>query len=166
MFNVNAIVDVDVNRDWEKILSYVQQKYYAKSMAYNWPEVFDYWVEKETTPFDLFKSDEVAFRTAKGESVREKEYILPYISAPISAGEAVGYIEYYCGQNLVAKQTLTAGEAVNALPQTDFIDLFLIKKKENSALITVEADKKIIYFIIKRLKKARALEIYFTSSAN
>ncbi len=76
------------------------------------------------------KSDEVAFRTAKGESVREKEYILPYISAPISAGEAVGYIEYYCGQNLVAKQTLTAGEAVNALPQTDFIDLFLISFKK------------------------------------
>ncbi len=47
-----------------------------------------------------------------------------------------------------------------------FIDLFFIKPKENTALITVKAQKENIYSIIKRLKKARALEIYFTSSGN
>ena len=47
-----------------------------------------------------------------------------------------------------------------------FIDLFLIKRKENAALITVEAEKESIYKVIKRLKKARALDIYFTSSVN
>lgn len=56
--------------------------------------------------------------------------------------------------------------AVFGVVSGTFIDLFLIKRKENAALITVEAEKESIYTVIKRLKKARALDIYFTSSNN
>lgn len=76
------------------------------------------------------KSDKVAFRTAKGQIVTAKEYILPFISAPVSVGEEIGYIEYFCGEELVAKQKLTASEQVNALPKAGFIDWFWILFKK------------------------------------
>ena len=76
------------------------------------------------------KSNDIAFRTSKGQSVTKNEYILPYISAPVKQGEKLGYIEYYCGKELVAKQTLTSTESVNALPQAGFIDLFWISFKK------------------------------------
>lgn len=58
-----------------------------------------------------------------------------------------------------------SGAVFGAISGT-FTDLFLNKNKENSALITVKAHKENIYSIIKRLKKSRALEIYFTSADN
>lgn len=47
-----------------------------------------------------------------------------------------------------------------------FTDLFLSNKNENTTIIKVTARKENLYHIIKRLKKARAVEIYFTSTNN
>lgn len=74
-------------------------------------------------------SQTVSFRTAQGENVEEKLYILPFVSAPVSAGEMVGYIEYYCSDELVAKQTLRADREIEALPQAHFWDLLFMTFK-------------------------------------
>lgn len=76
------------------------------------------------------KSDGIAFRTAKGQRVTEKVFIRPFISAPVSEGETLGYIEYYCGEELVAKQTLKSENGINALPKADFFDRFLVSFKK------------------------------------
>lgn len=76
------------------------------------------------------KSNEVAFRTAKGQSVEEKIYLRPFISAPVAKGELLGYIEYYCGTELVAKQNITAVQSVEALPEIGLFHKFWISFKK------------------------------------
>lgn len=71
-------------------------------------------------------SDEIAFRPVSRQSVSVKKYIMPFVSAPVSVGEELGYIEYYCGEELVAKQKLVANESVKALPEAKFFDSVLI----------------------------------------
>jgi very-short-patch-repair endonuclease/predicted RNA-binding Zn-ribbon protein involved in translation (DUF1610 family) len=58
-FNMCLLVDVDLNRDRDEIISYVQLKFYQRSMAYVWPESRDYWIEEENglTPFDILSTD-------------------------------------------------------------------------------------------------------------
>lgn len=59
-------------------------------------------------------SDEIAFRTLKGEKITREEFIYPYLYAPIKKGEVIGYIEYKNGEFTVAKQTLYANEDIKA----------------------------------------------------
>ena len=65
-------------------------------------------------PYVTAKSTSVSFRTY-GETVVKKEYIMPFVSAPVKKGEEIGYIEYYCGNFLCGKEVLTAQNDV--LPQ-------------------------------------------------
>lgn len=41
-------IDVDLNRDDEEIIFYIQSKYYKNTIAYVWPEAQNYWLEVET----------------------------------------------------------------------------------------------------------------------
>lgn len=58
-YNMSISCDVDLTRDHEEIISYVQHKFHKKSMAYIWPESEDYWLdaENESTRFDLLSTD-------------------------------------------------------------------------------------------------------------
>ena len=59
-YNLSLRVDINIERDKEEIISYVQNKYYKKSIAYIWPEVKDYWLDEtnDKTIFDvLYSSD-------------------------------------------------------------------------------------------------------------
>ena len=58
-YNMSIQIDVDLNRDHEEIISYIQQKYHQKSIAYVWPESEDYWVDEENglTRFDFLITD-------------------------------------------------------------------------------------------------------------
>ena len=72
--------------------------------------------EKETV---TAKSEEISFRTHKESIVTKKEYIYPFVYAPIQKGDTVGYIEYYSGDFLVDRQEIIAQENANAvLPPT------------------------------------------------
>ena len=52
-------IDVDIDRDYAEIVSYVQEKYYHKSIAHVWPESIDYWDENlnKKSVFDVFYTD-------------------------------------------------------------------------------------------------------------
>ncbi len=69
--------------------------------------------------FVTAKSEGVQFRTVSGEAVIKKEYIYPYLYAPVKRGDEVGYIEYTNGGFTVAVQRLYAQEDVNEVKQTD-----------------------------------------------
>lgn len=58
-YNMSIQSDVDLARDQDEIISYIQQKFYKKSMAYIWPESEDYWLDEENglTRFDLLSTD-------------------------------------------------------------------------------------------------------------
>lgn len=64
IYNTSIQIDVDLNRDKEEIISYIQGKYYEKSIAYVWPESEDYWLEEENglTNFDVFYTDNRRFK--------------------------------------------------------------------------------------------------------
>ena len=80
-------------------------------------------------------TQEVAFCTAKGESVTAEEYVLPFVYAPVKEGDFLGFVEYYCGENLVAKQTLSAGNKVEAAPEAGLVEKFIISFKKLLNLI-------------------------------
>ena len=58
-FKMTIHVDVNIERDKKDILSYVQEKYHKKTIAYVWPESKDYWDETVNTRsvFDVFYTD-------------------------------------------------------------------------------------------------------------
>lgn len=62
-YSTSIHVDVDICRDQEEIISYVQHKYYKKSIAYVWPESINYWVEEENglSIYDVFYTDDRCF---------------------------------------------------------------------------------------------------------
>ncbi len=62
-YNKTYGVDIDIERDSKKIISYVQNKYYKKTIAYVWPESKDYWLESKNnlTIFDVFYTDTRCF---------------------------------------------------------------------------------------------------------
>ena len=65
------------------------------------------------------KCEEISFRTHKESTITKKEYVYPFVYAPIQKGDTVGYIEYYSGDFLVVSQEIIAEENVNAvLPPT------------------------------------------------
>lgn len=49
--------DVNVKRDYEEILSYIQNKYYKKTVAYVWPESREYWYDDSASIYDVFFTD-------------------------------------------------------------------------------------------------------------
>ena len=56
--------DVDIIRDRDDIVAYIQNKYYKKTVAYVWPEIKDYWSEEENggiTIYDFFPGDRRSF---------------------------------------------------------------------------------------------------------
>ncbi len=96
-------------------------------------------------------------------------FTLKFLLIGAGLGYITGAVFSLFAQNFYFEILSTAGffaGAVFGVISGSFIDLFLSKTKENAALITVEAKNENIYPIIKRLKKARALEIYFTSYSN
>ena len=52
--------DVDLNRDHEGIISYIQNKYHSHSVACVWPEIKEYWDDEENmlTIFDVLRSND------------------------------------------------------------------------------------------------------------
>lgn len=66
-------------------------------------------------------SERIELRTLEGKTVVKKEYIYPYICAPVKEGEVVGYIEYKSGGYTVAKQTLYAEKCIEANDSISFI---------------------------------------------
>lgn len=63
-YNKVLYIDVDIKRDSQQILSYVQNKYYEKSIACVWPESKEYWLENENgqTIFDVFYTDNRCYK--------------------------------------------------------------------------------------------------------
>ena len=58
-YNIEIKIDVDLMRDKDKILLYVQNKHFLKSIACVWPEVKEYW-DYSLNPcsiFDVFYTD-------------------------------------------------------------------------------------------------------------
>lgn len=57
--NISIQINVDIQRDHEGIISYIQQKFHKKSVAYMWPESADYWIDEENgaTIFDILSTD-------------------------------------------------------------------------------------------------------------
>ena len=60
-------------------------------------------------------SNNASFKTVKGQSVTAREYISPYVSAPVKKGEKLGVIEYYCGQEIIEKRYVYSAEDVKAV---------------------------------------------------
>lgn len=62
-YNTSIQIDVDLNRDAAEIISYVQSKYYQKTIAYRWPESKDYWLDEENgkSIYDVFYTDNSPF---------------------------------------------------------------------------------------------------------
>lgn len=71
--------------------------------------------------FVTAKSQSIQFRTVKGETVTAKEYIYPFLFAPVSEGDEIGYIEYKNGDFTVAVQTLYAQQSVSGSGQTGLL---------------------------------------------
>ncbi len=46
-YDLSIEVDIDIERDEQEILSYIQNKYHKESIAVVWPESIDYWLEEE-----------------------------------------------------------------------------------------------------------------------
>jgi len=63
-YNMKLKINIDIQQDKKKIVSYVQRKVYKKTIAYVWPEVKDYWCEyfNENTIFDVFYTDNGCYR--------------------------------------------------------------------------------------------------------
>lgn len=62
-FNTSIKTTVDINHDKNEILSYVQDKYYKKTIAYIWPEVKEYWAEDKNkfSIYDVFYTSNCSF---------------------------------------------------------------------------------------------------------
>ena len=62
-YNTSLQFDVDLNRDENDFVAYVQNKYHEKTIAYVWPEVMDYWPNKEdcSAVFDVFTTYDCSF---------------------------------------------------------------------------------------------------------
>jgi len=56
-------IDVDLNRDNTEIISYVQDQYHKKTIAYVWPESENYWLEEENqrSIYDVFYTDNTPY---------------------------------------------------------------------------------------------------------
>lgn len=80
------------------------------------------------------KSTAVSFRTYN-EKVVKKEYIMPFVSAPIKKGEELGYIEYYCGKSICAKEILRAENDVLAIEPASKMQIIILNFKRMLKLI-------------------------------
>ena len=65
-------------------------------------------------------SQKAQFKTVTGKNIEKIEYILPYLYAPVKAGEVIGYIEYKSDGYTVAKQTLYAENDIKAKENESF----------------------------------------------
>lgn len=48
-YGTSLIPDVDLRRDHDDIIAYIQNKYYRNSLACVWPEIIDYWDDEENS---------------------------------------------------------------------------------------------------------------------
>ena len=63
-FSLAIKCDVDIDRDKKEIVSYVQNKFYKRSVAYVWPESIDYWDEKvnSASAFDVLYTSNSCYK--------------------------------------------------------------------------------------------------------
>lgn len=63
-FGLDIKCDVNIDRDKKEIISYVQNKFYKRSVAYVWPESIDYWDEKanSVSAFDVLHTSNSCFK--------------------------------------------------------------------------------------------------------
>lgn len=102
-----------------------------------------------STPDSLYSLQFLLFGAALG-----------YISGAVfSLFKEISYFDFFSVTGFIT------GAVLGVLSGT-FIDLFLIEKREDTAEVTVEASSEKFYPVIKRLKKAGAFKIYFTTSDN
>lgn len=71
-------------------------------------------------------SRKASFKTASGQRITAKEYLSPYVSAPVKKGEKLGVIEYYCGQEIIEKQYVYSAEDVRAVHSVGSFKTLLI----------------------------------------
>lgn len=62
-YNLSIDINVNIARDINDIISYVQNKYHKKSIAYVWPETKDYWdyTKNKNNIYDVFYTDKRKF---------------------------------------------------------------------------------------------------------
>jgi len=62
-YDTTIQIDVDLNRDNTEIISYVQDQYHKKTIAYRWPESKNYWLEEENqlSIYDAFFTDNINY---------------------------------------------------------------------------------------------------------
>ncbi len=104
--------DPDDWKDHSELLNLGLEKLDEEKQTFN-KKTYEVEVKGGKEDFVTAKSTEVSFRTYK-EKVTKKVYIMPYVSAPVEKGEEIGYIEYYCGNLMCAKEILTAENEVLA----------------------------------------------------
>lgn len=57
-YHMCLFADVDLTRDVDRIVAYIQHKFHHRSVAYVWPESREYWLEENgVTPFDILSTD-------------------------------------------------------------------------------------------------------------
>lgn len=117
----------------------------------------------------LSLKDEISAKISSPQNYLNSFFALKFLLIGAGLGYTAGAVFSLFTQDFYFETLSIAGflaGAVFGVISGAYIDIFFIKQKENTALITVKAEKSNIYSIIKRLKKSRALEIYFTSSAS
>ena len=72
-------------------------------------------------------SKKAEFRTLKGKTVEKEEYIFPFLYAPISENEIVGYVQYKSGGYIVGSETIYAAKSIDEVNDKNF----LLKIKNN-----------------------------------
>ncbi len=70
-------------------------------------------------------SQSAAFRTVEGKVIEKKEYIFPFVSAPVAQGDYLGCIEYRCENQLIARERLYAAGKVEKAPRENRLYLIL-----------------------------------------
>lgn len=62
-YSTTIQIDVDLNRDDAEFISFVQEQYHKKTIAYMWPESKNYWLEEENLQsiYDVFYTDNIPF---------------------------------------------------------------------------------------------------------
>lgn len=74
-------IDVDLDRDSEEIVSYIQGKYHKKTIAYKWPESEKYWLEDENqrSIYDVFYTNNNTFLLRCPYCQRNFTFFLRYL---------------------------------------------------------------------------------------
>jgi D-alanyl-D-alanine carboxypeptidase/D-alanyl-D-alanine carboxypeptidase (penicillin-binding protein 5/6) len=125
--------DPDDWNDHKELLNFGLEKLGGEKQTFS-EKTYEVYVKGGKEAVVTAESTSVSFRTYK-EKVIKKEFIMPYVSAPVKKGEEIGYIEYYCGNFLCAKEILTAQNDVDASKLATKPQLIIINFKRMLKLI-------------------------------